>query len=46
MREQLDQWDFVLLAYAVSGVALALLLVWAWRAMARAEARRDAVKRR
>ena len=46
MREQLDQWDFVWLAYGVGLVALAVLIVWAWRAMARAEARRDAAKRR
>lgn len=46
MREQLNQWDFVLMAYGVAGVALALLIVWAWRSMARAEARRDASRRR
>ncbi len=46
MREHLNQWDFVWLAYGVAGIALALLIVWAWRAMAQAEARRDATKRR
>jgi len=46
MREELNQWDFVWLAYGVAGVALALLIVWAWRSMQRAEARRDATKRR
>ncbi len=46
MREQLDQWDFVWLAYGVAAVALGLLIVWAWRSMHRAEARRDATKRR
>lgn len=46
MREQLNQWDFVLMAYGVAGVALALLIVWAWRSMVRAEARRDATRRR
>ncbi|MDP4605008.1 MAG: heme exporter protein CcmD [Erythrobacter sp.] len=46
MREQLNQWDFVIGAYAVGLVALAVLTVWAWRAMRRAEARRDATKRR
>ena len=46
MREDLDQWDFVWLAYGVGGVALALLIIWAWRSMARAEARRDATRRR
>ncbi|WP_172438941.1 heme exporter protein CcmD [Porphyrobacter sp. TH134] len=46
MREQLNQWDFVLMAYGVGVVALAMLIAWAWRSMARAEARRDAVRRR
>jgi hypothetical protein len=46
MREELNQWDFVMLAYGVGIVALVVLAVWAWRAMARAEARRDATRRR
>lgn len=46
MREALDQWDFVILAYAVSAIALGALIIWAWRAMHRAEARRDATRRR
>jgi hypothetical protein len=46
MREQLNQWDFVLLAYGVGILALALLIGWAWRSMIRAEARRDAARRR
>lgn len=46
MREELNQWDFVILAYGVGGIALVLLIVWAWRSMARAEARRDATRRR
>jgi hypothetical protein len=46
MREELNQWDFVILAYGVGIVALAVMIVWAWRAMARAEARRDATRRR
>ena len=46
MREQLNQWDFVIMAYAVGIVALAALTVWAWRAMRRAEARREATRRR
>lgn len=46
MREALNQWDFVWLAYGVAGAALALLIVWAWRAMVRAETKRDAAKRR
>lgn len=46
MREELAQWDFVVLAFGVGIVALAALTIWAWRAMRRAEARRDATRRR
>lgn len=46
MREDLSQWDFVAFAYAVGLVALAMLCIWAWRAMVRAEAKRDATRRR
>jgi hypothetical protein len=46
MREQLAQWDFVILAYGVGLVGLAALSIWAWRAMCNAEARRDATRRR
>lgn len=46
MREDLNQWEFVWLAYGVAAVALIALVIWAWRAMVRAEARRDATRRR
>ncbi|MFL0670322.1 MAG: hypothetical protein ACJLS3_02480 [Erythrobacter sp.] len=46
MREDMAQWDFVIAAYAIGIAALVLLTVWAWRSMARAEARRDAARRR
>jgi hypothetical protein len=46
MREELNQWDFVILAYAVGVIALAALILWSWRTMTRAEARRDATRRR
>ncbi len=46
MREELAQWDFVALAFGVGIAALAALTIWAWRAMRRAEARRDATRRR
>lgn len=46
MREQMAQWDFVIAAYALGLVALALLTIWAWRSMRRAEAKRDATRRR
>lgn len=44
MREALEQWDFVIGAYAFALVALALLLGWSWMAMRRAEQRRDALR--
>ena len=41
MAEGLDQWQFVIAAYAI-GVSGALAMVaWAWTAMRRAERRRD-----
>lgn len=46
MREALNQWDFVWLAYGISAAALGLLIAWTWRSMVRAEARRDANRRR
>jgi len=46
MREGLDQWDFVVAAYAVGLIGLAVLVAWAWWDMRRAEARRDEVKRK
>ena len=41
MREGLDQWDFVLAAYAVGLVAIVLLVVWSWLSMRAAEKRRE-----
>ncbi|WP_338445748.1 hypothetical protein V5F89_11365 [Pelagerythrobacter marensis] len=46
MREGLDQWDFVIAAYAVGIVATLALVVWAWRDMRRAERRRDEARRK
>jgi len=46
MREGMDQWAFVIAAYAVGCIALAILAAWAWRSMRAAEARRDATRRR
>lgn len=45
MREALDQWLFVQAAYGVVIIGIVLLVGLSWRAMRRAEARRDAVKR-
>ena len=41
MREALDQWDFVLAAYAVGLAGTIGMVAWAWFDMKRAEARRD-----
>jgi len=46
MREALDHWPFVYGAYAVGLIALALLIIWSYRAMRRAEKRREELKRR
>jgi len=42
MREALDQWDFVLAAYALGIGGTLATVAWAWLAMTRAEARREA----
>lgn len=41
MREALDQWDFVLAAYAVGLLAIAAIVLWSWWEMRRAERRRE-----
>lgn len=46
MREALDQWDFVLAAYALGIAGTLATVAWSWIAMKRAEARRDKVRRR
>ncbi|GAA3794283.1 hypothetical protein GCM10022600_14540 [Qipengyuania pelagi] len=46
MREALDQWDFVIAAYAVGLGGTIAMIVWSWLAMRRAEKRRDEVRRR
>lgn len=45
-HEALDQWNFVLAAYAVGVGGTLAMVVWSWVSMARAERRRDEVKRR
>lgn len=45
MREALDQWHFVLAAYAVGIVGTLAVVGWSWLAMRRAEARRDRIRR-
>lgn len=46
MKEALDQWDFVLAAYAVGVMGTLATVVWSWLAMKRAEARRDRSRER
>ena len=41
MREALDQWNFVIAAYAVTAVATLALVGWSWLAMRAAERKRD-----
>ena len=40
MREGLDQWAFVIAAYAVTIACVVCLTAWSWLAMRRAERRR------
>ncbi len=42
----MNQWSFVLAAYGVTLLAMIVLLVASWRAMRRAEAEAEAVRRR
>lgn len=44
MTEALDPWPFVWAAYAAGAGGTLAFLVWNWRAMRRAEARRDKVR--
>ena len=46
MREALNQWSFVVAAYAVTVAATLALVGWSWLAMRVAERRRDAGKRK
>lgn len=42
MREALDQWTFVIAAYAVAVAGTLALVAWSWLGMRAAERRRDA----
>ena len=46
MREALDQWDFVLAAYAVGVIGTLATVAWALLAMKRAERHRDEARKR
>ena len=41
MSEHLNQWHFVIAAYAVGVVGTSALVGWVWTAMVGAEKRRD-----
>ena len=41
----MNQWSFVLAAYGVTALATIVLVVASWRAMRRAEAAADAVRK-
>jgi len=46
MREVLDQWDFVIAAYALGVVGTLGMVAWAWLDMRRAEKRREESRRK
>ena len=46
MKETLDQWDFVLAAYALGVGGTLATVIWSWLAMRRAEAKRDRSRER
>jgi hypothetical protein len=46
MREALDPWPFVIAAYLVGVLGTLALVGWAWLAMRRAEARRNATRQK
>ena len=41
MREALDEWSFVIAAYAVGIAGTVLMIAWSWLTMRSAERRRD-----
>ncbi len=41
MREALDQWNFVIAAYAIGVLSILGTVAWAWLDMRRAERRRE-----
>jgi hypothetical protein len=45
VREALDQWNFVLAAYAVGIGGTLALIAWSWLTMKAAERRRDESRR-
>ena len=46
MKEALDQWDFVVAAYALGIGGTLATVIWSWLAMKAAEAKRDRSRER
>lgn len=46
MKEALDQWDFVVAAYALGVGGTLATVIWSWLAMVHAEAKRDRSRER
>jgi hypothetical protein len=46
MREALDQWNYVIAAYAVTVLGTLALVAWSWLAMRAAERRREETRRK
>jgi hypothetical protein len=46
MREAMDPWTFVVAAYAIGVGATLAMVAWSLLTMRRAEARRDAARKR
>lgn len=46
MREGLDQWPFVIAAYAVAVLGTLAMVAWSWLAMRRAERKREESRRK
>ena len=46
IRESLNQWDYVIAAYAIAIPAIAALLILTWLRMRRAERARDAARKK
>ena len=46
IRESLDQWDYVVAAYAVAIPAIAALLIFSWLRMRKAERAREEARKK
>lgn len=46
VREALDQWNYVIAAYAITVLGALALVVWSWLAMRAAERRREKGRRK